>query len=1390
MIKRFSKASWIFLVVLSVSAWADTLVVADWKPEPPFKSYSALNGLSQSAAVAIAQDKAGYLWVGTRRGLNRFDGTAFTHFTIANGLPENNVTALEPGDRGLIWVGDDRGNVSGLAGDQITVSVAPAAAKGSAISDIRAFGDDVWVATHGSGLFRFDPVSTQPELQLVTDGLGDLKDLTVYDNKLWFVAGGTLYRTAGEGAIPESVADDVLAISAQSERGLWIGQTGNRIGVYSESGIEPRYAPELSDAIVELAIAADGRVSAATAAELVSFKDRGMSAAPAEIETTRYAVTSTWALHVDRENTLWIGTENGLFRHLGDRFQHYRIPDGFGDSNTWAVGVDGDGKQYFSTNEKLLRRDTNGTLTDLSSALALPGAPVRDLIIEGGRIWLGIRGEGLYLYNTQRQTARPVPGTAGLEILDLELDQHGYLWLATFSDGVFSVNTNTFAVRQFKTPENKSVFTLDVDSDGNIWYGIDYAGIAKLERRGENAFGIRFFGGEFQLDNIEFDHIVASSPEEVWIGGENGQLIHLHNDKVRNFSAKSPLKDQTIYVLHILDEERVLLGGEQGLYYFNTRTGKSIRYGPLQGFLGLEVNVHATHVDPNGFLWIGTVGGPTRMNIQTQAPTITPISPELIRVASTPNLRPIAAGGELAWEDGGIQFDFEAVSLELPGRIEFSYRLEGHDTQWSTPSRNRSVNFSGLEPGAYRFQVRARYPGQDWQINSEGFKFSRAAPFWYHRLFQLTVSLVILGAIIAMVRWRTSRVHHLNERLRAEVEERTRSIEAGRIELMERNEQLHDEVEQRRKADAARAELEERFRVAFQSTPIGMALLDRDGLVLNSNRALRRMFLGESGQQSEELTLGADSRLFVSESDRQRFEDHLADIATAGEHSVEFEVTCRGHTGDELSAVVSMTAVHDDDQNFLYSIAQVQDVSESRRLTDKLEYQANYDELSGLLNRRSFEAALTKAYEQAGEGNGSSYLMFMDLDQFKIVNDTSGHSAGDELLRQVSQLIGDRIRGNDIVGRLGGDEFGLILWQCPITVAQRVAEAVRLAIEEFQFNWDAETHRVGISIGVVPIDPALGNLAEIQQLADAACYEAKDNGRNRVQFAKSESEGIVEQRGDARWVQRLHDAMENNRFALYGQIIKPISDNVEEPERMEILLRMRDLKTRKLIPPGAFLPAAERYGLSVKLDEWVVRSLLKMLFVHEAVGASDRRYWVNLSGNSVGDKRFVDFLIDAITNSGLPRGMINFEITETAVIRNVSEAGRLMEALHGMGCQFALDDFGSGLSSFGYLKKLPVDYLKIDGMFIRDITSDETDRIFVKSIIDIARSMQIKTIAEFVEDDEILAVLRELGADYAQGFGVHRPELIAPEFPSIHIPLARVSDQKGRLPEEFKEGTA
>ncbi|MEM7612232.1 MAG: EAL domain-containing protein, partial [Pseudomonadota bacterium] len=436
--------------------------------------------------------------------------------------------------------------------------------------------------------------------------------------------------------------------------------------------------------------------------------------------------------------------------------------------------------------------------------------------------------------------------------------------------------------------------------------------------------------------------------------------------------------------------------------------------------------------------------------------------------------------------------------------------------------------------------------------------------------------------------------------------------------------------------------------------------------------------------------------------------------------------------------------------------------------TAELRELAETDTLTGLANRRAFEMHLKHAFAELDNHDNPSFLLFMDLDQFKIVNDTSGHAAGDALLRAVTSLLKETVRADDPIARLGGDEFALILMDCRADKARAIAENVRAEVEALRFRWENEVHQVGVSIGVVTLGRYSRTLEDVKQLADAACYAAKNGGRNRVQFADDPDSNLEAHRGEIRWARRLSDAMEHNRFALYGQLAKkPIQSDDQadpEPEHMEVLLRLRDPATRKLIPPGAFLPAAERYDLTTRLDRWVLDSLLRMLMLHEGFGASTRQYWVNLSGSSIGDEHFASYVTEAIRRSRLEPGLINFEITESALVRNTQDATRLINELHALGCKFALDDFGTGVSSFSQLKRLPVDYVKIDGLFVRDLINDPTDKIFVQAIIDIAHTMNIKAIAEFVENDDIRTTLHDMGIDLVQGMGVHRPVLLTPEF--------------------------
>jgi diguanylate cyclase (GGDEF)-like protein len=437
-------------------------------------------------------------------------------------------------------------------------------------------------------------------------------------------------------------------------------------------------------------------------------------------------------------------------------------------------------------------------------------------------------------------------------------------------------------------------------------------------------------------------------------------------------------------------------------------------------------------------------------------------------------------------------------------------------------------------------------------------------------------------------------------------------------------------------------------------------------------------------------------------------------------------------------------------------LAEQQRISEQLdESTEKLSYQASHDPLTGLINRREFENRLRQLVQRSKDGK-THVVFYLDLDQFKIVNDTSGHHAGDELLREVSIIMQSYIRKSDVLARLGGDEFGLILEYCELNLAEKIAASIIEAVNDFRFRWDQKTFRIGVSIGMVQVDDSRNNLREILQQIDAACYAAKDAGRNRYHLYLESDEELTRRKSEMDWVVRLDRALENNAFVLYAQPIAPTDQPGENRQSLEILIRMLGSGGKEILP-GAFLPAAERYNKMVSIDRWVVSEAITLLSENPGFLQQVDFCSINLSSQSLSDENFLNYVIDQLSEHKGVASKLCFEITETVAINNLLQADRCIAILRGMGLRFALDDFGSGLSSFEYLKTLPIDYLKIDGMFVKDIVGDPIDRAMVKSIHEIGRVMGKKTVAEFVESEAILNELSIIGVDYVQGFAIGKP---------------------------------
>ncbi len=564
------------------------------------------------------------------------------------------------------------------------------------------------------------------------------------------------------------------------------------------------------------------------------------------------------------------------------------------------------------------------------------------------------------------------------------------------------------------------------------------------------------------------------------------------------------------------------------------------------------------------------------------------------------------------------------------------------------------------------------------------------------------------------------------------------------------------DITELKRAQEALFQEKERALVTLQSIGDGVVTTDEQGRIQYLNPIAERLLAVGSGQATGRHYL--EVLKLIDEATGEALGD-LVNLCltrdTGVVHADEGLLTQPDGTRYHLKIVAA--PMRDRFGHLVGAVLALHDITEVMGMARQLSYQASHDMLTGLFNRRVFERRLEEAIRSAVAGGGPHVLFYMDLDQFKVVNDTCGHKAGDELLQQMGSLMQARMRDTDILARLGGDEFGALLEDCPVDNAVSIAEALRQAVRDFRFAWQDKTFEIGVSVGVVPIDAGSGNLAEVLAAADAACYIAKDRGRNRIHVYQPDDHAVAQRHGEMEWVHRLSAAFDENRFVLYAQPVVHL-DNERVISHYEVLIRMRD-EHGHVVPPGAFIPAAERYNLMPTLDRWVIRTTFNLL--RDAQGPlafPPVDCAINLSGQSLCDDHFLEFVIHLFNDTGIPPESVCFEVTETAAIANLSRATRFISVLRGMGCSFALDDFGAGLSSFGYLKSLPVDYLKIDGSFVKDMVEDRVDRAMVESINQIGHVLGLKTIGEFAENDAVTQALEDVGVDYAQGNGIAVPQ--------------------------------
>ncbi|MBT8066822.1 MAG: EAL domain-containing protein [Gammaproteobacteria bacterium] len=567
------------------------------------------------------------------------------------------------------------------------------------------------------------------------------------------------------------------------------------------------------------------------------------------------------------------------------------------------------------------------------------------------------------------------------------------------------------------------------------------------------------------------------------------------------------------------------------------------------------------------------------------------------------------------------------------------------------------------------------------------------------------------------------------------------------------------DVSHRKSLEVSLSRSKRQAQYTLESISEGVITTDNDGRVDYMNQAAESL-IGTNRDEASGHRIGELFTL-VDDADRRALGDPVERclamrrrvnmgrravlVSIDGEHEHSVEITASPVRGPSNSISGTVVVFHD--------------VSELRGLTRKMSYQATHDPLTGLINRREFERRLDEAMDTAHADEAVHIVFYMDLDRFKAVNDTCGHLAGDNMLREVAGLIKEQVRDSDFVGRLGGDEFGALLIGCPLDKARQIATDICNAVADYRFVWKDKIFNIGISVGLIEVSHASGTLQDIMSAADSACYMAKQQGRGQVHVYSARDEAVARERGDIQWLRQLQTALHEDSFELAIQPIISMTGRADSGPSVEVLIRLQDGQSRAT-NTAEFLRPAERYQMMPQIDRWVINATLAAISSGEIKLTTHRSCAINLSSQTLGDEAFLGFVVDALDRSGVAPSSICFEVTEAAILSNVQHAQRFIEVLHGIGCEFSLDDFGSGLGSFSSLKHLPIDYLKIDGTYTRNLRSDLVNQEMVGAMIKLARTMQFRIVAEQVENQEDFDWLRDAGVDFVQGHFVESPALL------------------------------